>query len=310
MKTWQHPGRRAPESGARVMTPKRQGLQRVERKRQSDMEARRAECQGLAAETYRRLPCPGRGQGQRGLHRSRAPMERMNRFLPTSVNTSRTSEVRGTTTKTFEPSHSRPINRPAAMHDTFLPFMQHSAAHTILAGTRCAPWRARKPPNPDHLSGRVVSLRLGIRLPHPCSTRSKGLLIDEGVSFADLKGHSSSFLRPNFSEADLGSAPSALRSSRLLDRPARWISAAPWSRTGKRRLMGWKVALWAWRMVARRTCCACLASTLRNTRLCFGNGRRASDDAALRRGRSAHFSSTNDLRFHLSSFAERRTRNF
>jgi len=44
-----------------------------------------------------------------------------------------------------------------------------------------------------------------------------------------------------------GKCASALRSSRLSEpvRP-RWISAAPWSRTGKRRLTGWKCCGAAW----------------------------------------------------------------
>lgn len=172
---------------------------------QEQLETRRAELEKaqlearLAAETLD-VTLPGRGQRPGGLHPVTRTLERIQHlFAEIGFEVAEGPEIEDDF-HNFE-ALNIPESHPArAMHDTF-----YFNAHTLLR-THTSPVQIRvmekgKAPFRVIASGRVY--RCDSDLTHtPMFHQVEGLLVDENVSFADLKGTLDDFLR-NFFERDL-----------------------------------------------------------------------------------------------------------
>ncbi len=172
---------------------------------QEQLEARRSELEKtqlearLAAETLD-VTLPGRGQRPGGLHPVTRTLERIQHlFAEIGFEVAEGPEIEDDF-HNFE-ALNIPESHPArAMHDTF-----YFDAHTLLR-THTSPVQIRvmekgKAPFRVIAPGRVY--RCDSDLTHtPMFHQVEGLLVDENVSFADLKGTLDDFLR-NFFERDL-----------------------------------------------------------------------------------------------------------
>ena len=183
-----------------------QEINRIKQVVQSGIEARNAALQAdklnrqLASETID-VTLPGRGQHQGGLHPVTITMRRIEAlFRPLGFTVSEGPEI-----EDDEHNFSAlniPDHHPArAMHDTF-----YFDAHTLLR-THTSPVQVRvmettAPPLRIIAPGRVY--RCDSDLTHtPMFHQVEGLLVDEDVSFANLKGLLDEFLRAFFEREDL-----------------------------------------------------------------------------------------------------------
>jgi len=172
---------------------------------QAALEARRAE---LEAETLRRqleagrvdVTLPGRGQAVGGLHPITRTMERIeDLFASIGFAVAEGPEIEDDY-HNFE-ALNIPAHHPArAMHDTFY-FDARRLLRTHTSPVQIRVMEAQKPPVRIIAPGRVY--RCDSDVTHtPMFHQVEGLLVDEGVSFADLKGILDEFLR-NFFEQEL-----------------------------------------------------------------------------------------------------------
>lgn len=186
-----------PKAGAEINVVK-QELQELINARKTSLESS-AVAEKLAAETID-VTLPGRGQASGGLHPITRTLERISQFF-TNIGF---EVVEGPEIEddyhNFE-ALNIPAHHPArAMHDTF-----YVDPSTVLR-THTSPVQVRvmessEPPIRVICPGRVY--RCDSDLTHtPMFHQIEGLLIDEDVSFADLKGCVESFLR-EFFEKDL-----------------------------------------------------------------------------------------------------------
>ena len=183
-----------------------QEINRIKQQAQQAIEARGNTLDSAALDTQLAgekidVSLPGRGQAHGGLHPVTQTMRRIEQlFRPLGFTVEEGPEI--------EDDHHNfgalniPDHHPArAMHDTF-----YFDAHTLLR-THTSPVQVRvmeesKPPLRIIAPGRVY--RCDSDLTHtPMFHQVEGLLVDENVSFANLKGLIDEFLRAFFEREDL-----------------------------------------------------------------------------------------------------------
>ncbi len=143
---------------------------------------------------------PGRGRGQGGLHPVTRTLERIERlFANAGFRVSEGPEIEDDY-HNFE-ALNIPAHHPArAMHDTFY-FDEHLLLRTHTSPVQIRVMENAEPPLKVIAPGRVY--RCDSDLTHtPMFHQVEGFLVDEGVSFADLKGVIYDFLQ-SFFERDL-----------------------------------------------------------------------------------------------------------
>ncbi len=169
------------------------------------LEARRTVLEGaalsskLAAESLD-ITLPGRGQATGGLHPITRTLERIERlFAQVGFEVAEGPEVESDYYN-FE-ALNIPAHHPArAMHDTFY-FNSNTVLRTHTSPVQIRVMKDRQPPLRVIAPGRVY--RCDSDLTHtPMFHQVEGFMIDENVSFADLKGMLDDFLRAFF-ERDL-----------------------------------------------------------------------------------------------------------
>ena len=193
------PADERPQAGQAINVAKKQV--------QAAIEARKTELQSAAlaeqlASERIDVTLPGRGQQSGGLHPVTRTMQRIERlFAGMGFEAVSGPEIEDDY-HNFE-ALNIPAHHPArAMHDTF-----YVDAHRVLR-THTSPVQIRvmetqKPPFRVIAPGRVY--RCDSDLTHtPMFHQVEGLLVDESVSFADLKGLLDEFLKHFFERDDLG----------------------------------------------------------------------------------------------------------
>ncbi len=191
------PAEERPKVGALVNQAKEQ-VQSVLNGRKSEMESAAMNAR-LAAERVD-VTLPGRGQTSGGLHPVTRTMERIEQiFAHVGYTVAEGPEVEDDY-HNFE-ALNIPGHHPArAMHDTFY-FNANTLLRTHTSPVQVRTMESQQPPIRIICPGRVY--RCDSDQTHsPMFHQVEGLLIDEGVSFADLKGTIEQFLR-EFFEADL-----------------------------------------------------------------------------------------------------------
>jgi phenylalanyl-tRNA synthetase alpha chain len=174
-------------------------LQRTleERRRALDAAALRAQLTAQRVD----VTLPGRGRRLGGLHPITRTLDRIERiFAQAGFEVVEGPEIE-------DDYHNFaalniPEHHPArAMHDTFY-FDAHTVLRTHTSPVQIRVMETQRPPLRVIAPGRVY--RCDSDLTHsPMFHQVEGLMVDEGVSFADLKGTLAEFLR-TFFEADLG----------------------------------------------------------------------------------------------------------
>lgn len=153
----------------------------------------------LAAEAID-VTLPGRGQSNGGLHPVTITLQRIEKlFSQLGFEIAEGPEIEDDY-HNFE-ALNIPESHPArAMHDTFY-FDEHTVLRTHTSPVQIRVMKDKQPPLRVIAPGRVY--RCDSDLTHtPMFHQVEGLLVDEGVSFAQLKGILDEFLR-NFFERDL-----------------------------------------------------------------------------------------------------------
>ncbi len=156
--------------------------------------------QKLASETID-ITLPGRGQETGGLHPVTRTLERIKSLLiPAGFDIVEGPEIEDDF-HNFE-ALNIPADHPArAMHDTFY-INEHTVLRTHTSPVQIRTMENQKPPFKIIAPGRVF--RCDSDLTHtPMFHQVEGLMVDENVSFADLKGLIQDFLRAFFEKEDL-----------------------------------------------------------------------------------------------------------
>jgi len=183
-----------------------QAINRVKERVQQALEARREALQAsqldaqLASERVD-VTLPGRGQPQGGLHPVTITMRRIEQlFRPLGFSVAEGPEIEDDQ-HNFE-ALNIPAHHPArAMHDTFY-FDAHTLLRTHTSPVQVRVMEQRQPPLRIIAPGRVY--RCDSDLTHtPMFHQVEGLLVDEHVSFANLRGLLDEFLRAFFERSDL-----------------------------------------------------------------------------------------------------------
>ena len=178
----------------------------VKQKLQEAYELRRDELQATALDAQLAklaidVTLPGRGEKPGGLHPITRTMERIERlFTPMGFTVEEGPEIEDDY-HNFE-ALNIPAHHPArAMHDTFY-FNAHTLLRTHTSPVQVRVMKNRKPPLRIIAPGRVY--RCDSDLTHtPMFHQVEGLLVDERVSFANLKWVLDEFLRLFFERDDL-----------------------------------------------------------------------------------------------------------
>jgi phenylalanyl-tRNA synthetase alpha chain len=191
------PKEERPEAGQAINRAK-QMLQGLIEQRRSALEQQALE-QRLASEQVD-VTLPGRGHGLGGLHPVTRTLERIERLFANAGFTVAEGPEIEDDHHNFE-ALNIPAHHPArAMHDTFY-FDAHLLLRTHTSPVQIRVMEAAGPPLKIIAPGRVY--RCDSDLTHtPMFHQVEGLLVDENVSFADLKGVIYDFLQ-NFFEQDL-----------------------------------------------------------------------------------------------------------
>ena len=193
------PATERPQAGQAINVAKKQVQEKIEARKRS-LQTELLERQ-LAAEKID-VTLPGRGQRSGGLHPVTRTLQRIqDLFASMGFESVEGPEIEDDY-HNFE-ALNIPEHHPArAMHDTF-----YIDAHRVLR-THTSPVQIRvmeqqKPPFRIIAPGRVY--RCDSDLTHtPMFHQVEGLLVDENVSFADLKGLLDEFLKHFFERDDLG----------------------------------------------------------------------------------------------------------
>ncbi|MCF6281778.1 MAG: phenylalanine--tRNA ligase subunit alpha [Candidatus Polarisedimenticolaceae bacterium] len=186
-----------PKAGQAINKAKRELQQKIEsRKRDLDQAAL---AQRLASEKID-VTLPGRGLGSGGLHPVTRTMERIERLFANAGFTVEQGPEIEDDFHNFE-ALNIPAHHPArAMHDTFY-FDAHKLLRTHTSPVQIRVMEESKPPLKIIAPGRVY--RCDSDITHtPMFHQVEGFLVDENVSFADLKGVIYDFLS-NFFEREL-----------------------------------------------------------------------------------------------------------
>ena len=191
------PQDKRPRAGQAINQAKVRVQEAIEARRESLEQAALAD--RLAAERID-VTLPGRGQGSGGLHPITRTLQRIKRlFTDAGFGVAEGPEVEDDY-HNFE-ALNIPAHHPArAMHDTFY-FDEHLLLRTHTSPVQIRVMEKERPPLRIIAPGRVY--RCDSDLTHtPMFHQVEGFLVDEQVTFADLKGILYGFLR-NFFERDL-----------------------------------------------------------------------------------------------------------
>ncbi len=194
-------GKLAPElrrDAGKVINVAKQSIQAAIETRRKALEQTELE-RKLRAESID-VTLPGRGQQNGGLHPVTRTLQRIETlFTELGFEVAEGPEIEDDY-HNFE-ALNIPESHPArAMHDTFY-FDEHTVLRTHTSPVQIRVMAEKKPPLRIIAPGRVY--RCDSDLTHtPMFHQVEGLLVDDAVSFADLKGIIDEFLR-NFFEKDL-----------------------------------------------------------------------------------------------------------
>jgi phenylalanyl-tRNA synthetase alpha chain len=191
------PAEQRPQVGQAVNEAK-QTLQQAIEARRTALQAAQLATQ-LAAERID-VTLPGRGQGKGGLHPITQILQRIEKlFVQIGFNIEEGPEIEDDY-HNFE-ALNIPAHHPArAMHDTFY-FDEHLLLRTHTSPVQIRVMKTRPPPLKIIAPGRVY--RCDSDLTHtPMFHQVEGLMVDDRVTFADLKGILDEFLR-HFFDRDL-----------------------------------------------------------------------------------------------------------
>ena len=183
-----------------------QAINRIKARLQQALEARRvalhsAQLEARLAGERVDVTLPGRGQPPGGLHPVTITMRRIEAlFRPLGFSVEEGPEIEDDH-HNFE-ALNIPAHHPArAMHDTFY-FDAHTLLRTHTSPVQVRVMEQRQPPLRIIAPGRVY--RCDSDLTHtPMFHQVEGLLVDEQVSFANLRGLLDEFLRAFFERSDL-----------------------------------------------------------------------------------------------------------
>ncbi len=193
------PADQRPQAGQAINDAKRQVQEAIEARKAALQTA--ALEQQLAAERLD-VTLPGRGQALGGLHPVTRTMQRIERlFAGMGFEVMEGPEIEDDY-HNFE-ALNIPAHHPArAMHDTFY-IDEHRVLRTHTSPVQIRVMETQKPPLRVIAPGRVY--RCDSDLTHtPMFHQVEGLLVDENVSFADLKGLLDDFLKHFFEREELG----------------------------------------------------------------------------------------------------------
>jgi len=187
-----------PARGQEINRAKQQVLEALDGRRVALDEARLAE--KLAAETLD-VTLPGRGQASGGLHPITLTLQRIERlFAQAGFAVVEGPEIEDDY-HNFEALNIPPHHPARAMHDTFY-FDARMLLRTHTSNVQIRAMENREPPMAIIAPGRVY--RCDSDLTHsPMFHQVEGFLVDEWVSFADLKGILNDFLHNFFERDDL-----------------------------------------------------------------------------------------------------------
>ena len=183
-----------------------QAINRIKQQVQQAIDARREQLQSAALDAQLAgesidVTLPGRGQSGGGLHPVTRTLQRIEElFVPLGFTVEEGPEIEDDY-HNFE-ALNIPAHHPArAMHDTFY-FDAHTLLRTHTSPVQVRVMENRKPPLRIIAPGRVY--RCDSDLTHtPMFHQVEGLLVDENVSFANLKGVLDEFLHAFFERDDL-----------------------------------------------------------------------------------------------------------
>ena len=183
-----------------------QAINRIKQQVQQAIDARREQLQSAALDAQLAgeaidVTLPGRGQSAGGLHPVTRTLQRIEElFVPLGFTVEEGPEIEDDY-HNFE-ALNIPAHHPArAMHDTFY-FDAHTLLRTHTSPVQVRVMENRKPPLRIIAPGRVY--RCDSDLTHtPMFHQVEGLLVDENVSFANLKGVLDEFLHAFFERDDL-----------------------------------------------------------------------------------------------------------
>jgi phenylalanyl-tRNA synthetase alpha chain len=183
-----------------------QAINRIKQQVQQAIEARRTELQAAALDAQLLqesidVTLPGRRQSTGGLHPVTRTLQRIEQlFVPLGFSVEEGPEIEDDY-HNFE-ALNIPAHHPArAMHDTFY-FDAHTLLRTHTSPVQVRVMENRRPPLRIIAPGRVY--RCDSDLTHtPMFHQVEGLLVDENVSFANLKGVLDEFLHAFFERDDL-----------------------------------------------------------------------------------------------------------
>ncbi|MFW1677863.1 phenylalanine--tRNA ligase subunit alpha [Pontibacter sp. JAM-7] len=184
-----------PKAGALINEAK-EALQNVINQRKTELESAALEAK-LAAETVD-VTLPGRGQNLGGLHPVTRTLQRIEQFFAgIGYSVEEGPEIEDDY-HNFE-ALNIPSHHPArAMHDTFY-FNANTLLRTHTSGVQVRTMETQQPPLRIICPGRVY--RCDYDQTHsPMFHQVEGLIVDKGISFADLKGTLEQFLREFFEE--------------------------------------------------------------------------------------------------------------
>ena len=187
-----------PARGQAINAAKQTVQQALERRRE-ELDQVRLNAQ-LASETLD-VTLPGRGQARGGRHPLTLTLQRIERlFAQAGFAVVEGPEIEDDY-HNFE-ALNIPAHHPArAMHDTFY-FDQRLLLRTHTSNVQIRTMENREPPLAVIAPGRVY--RCDSDMTHsPMFHQVEGFLVDDGVSFADLKGILNDFLRNFFERDDL-----------------------------------------------------------------------------------------------------------
>ena len=192
------PADERPQAGQAINVAKKQVQQAIEARKETLQNAALAEA--LASERID-VTLPGRGQGAGGLHPVTRTLQRIEQLFSSMGFESVEGPEIEDDYHNFE-ALNIPAHHPArAMHDTFY-IDTHRVLRTHTSPVQIRVMEERKPPFRVIAPGRVY--RCDSDLTHtPMFHQVEGLLVDENVSFADLKGLLDEFLKEFFERDDL-----------------------------------------------------------------------------------------------------------
>ena len=193
------PPEQRPEAGQAINVAKKQVQESIEARKQS---LQNAELEAQLAAEKIDVTLPGRGQRSGGLHPVTRTLQRIRHLFSSMGFESAEGPEIEDDYHNFE-ALNIPEHHPArAMHDTFY-IDAHHVLRTHTSPVQIRVMETQKPPFRIIAPGRVY--RCDSDLTHtPMFHQVEGLLVDENVSFADLKGLLEEFLKHFFERDDLG----------------------------------------------------------------------------------------------------------